>query len=265
MHWNFLFFFADQIREYGVERFVEKCKQTCVENAKEMSATFEFMGVWMDFEGAYLSVSREYIEGVWWFIKRAQDEGRLYEAEKTMTWDAVNATALAKHELEYHPVRDNAIFVRFAVSSHANEFMVVWTTTPWTIPFNLAVMANPEIEYVRVDLVHDGQPQRWIIAQARVQPFLVGDLKLVEGKPLKDGGLIVAWRGKGKELAGLAYEHPFSKLNPVYSQLKASMPKIHTVVMSSQFVDTETGTGLVHWFAGFSPPPSFSFFLRDFL
>eukprot|EP01105_Mastigella_eilhardi_P023470 TRINITY_DN5922_c0_g1_i1.p1 TRINITY_DN5922_c0_g1~~TRINITY_DN5922_c0_g1_i1.p1 ORF type:complete len:1000 (-),score=270.84 TRINITY_DN5922_c0_g1_i1:355-3354(-) len=236
------------IREYGVDKFVDKCKQMCIDNAHEMNVTFKFMGVWMDFDNAYMSVDREYIEGVWWFVKRAAEAGRLYEAEKTMTWDAVNATALAKHELEYHTVTDNAIYVRLPVKSEAgNEYLIVWTTTPWTVPYNLAVMAGPDIDYVRVDLVHAGARQRWVLADARVQSFLVGELGLTETN------FSVVWRGKGRELAGLAYEHPLAGLCDAYAALQKASPKVHTVVLSAQFVDTETGTGLVHCAPGCGP------------
>ena len=246
-------FGKEAIREYGVDKFVQLCKQTCIDNAKEMSETFKYMGVWMDFERAYQSVEKEYIEGVWWFIKKAAEAGRLYEAEKTMTWDAVNSTALAKHELEYKEITHDAIFVRFPVvmpaerASEPQEYLVIWTTTPWTIPFNLGVMAGPEFDYVKVDVEHEGRRERWIIAEALVQKFLVGEL----GK--EEGSWSVAWRGKGKELEGLSYTHPFAGDFAVYGELKARMPRVHTVLLSAQYVDTESGTGLVHCAPGCGP------------
>eukprot|EP00727_Mastigamoeba_balamuthi_P010374 m51a1_g596 hypothetical protein (1087) ;mRNA; r:58019-62162 len=248
-------FGKDEILKYGRDLFIDRCKEICVRNAVEMSKVFSFMGVWMDFDNAYLSVSPEYIDGIWWFVKRAHEENRLYEAEKTMTWDAVNGTALAKHELEYKHVKDTAIFVRFAVQDDkmpsgdaaAPSYLVIWTTTPWTIPFNLAVMVNPELEYVKVLVTFNGQRQHWYVATARIEPFLKGQLAF------SDADFQVVWRGKGKELFGIAYEHPFAKLNPVYGRLKATQSKIHTVVLSAQFVDTEAGTGLVHCAPGCGP------------
>ncbi|KAH3758278.1 Isoleucyl-tRNA synthetase [Pelomyxa schiedti] len=239
------------IMKYGAEQFVAQCKKTCIDNARDMSATFSFMGVWMDFEKAYMTVDKEYIEGVWWFVHRAFEEGRLYEAEKTMTWDAVNSTALAKHELEYHNITDSAIYVKFAVKpaptdpAEPKTYFVIWTTTPWTIPFNLAVMAGPDIDYVRIQVVHKGVLQVWVIAQARLEDFVVQELGITEYK--------VLWSGKGKDLCGMEYEHPFATINGVYAKLKASMPKIHTVLMSAEYVDTKTGTGLVHCAPGCGP------------
>jgi len=246
-------FGKDAIREYGVDKFVEKCKQTCLSNMDDMSKTFQFMGVWMDFENAYRSVEREYIEGVWWFIVKAWEQGRLYEAEKTMTWDAVNATALAKHELDYKLVTDNTLYVRFPIVGREHEYLVIWTTTPWTIPFNLAVMVNPKINYVKVEVNHNDERQFWYIAEARLEAFLCGELKLDKTKGPEDGGFRVVETLIGEKLQGTAYVHPFFKLNPVYGELKARMPKVHTVVLSAQFVTTDAGTGLVHCAPGCGP------------
>src|SRR3989344_5794236 len=124
----------------------------------------------MDFENAYKSVDNTYMEGEWWLIKKAHENKRLYEGQKTMHWCARCATSLAKHELEYKEVKDDSIFVKFLVRDKKNEFLIVWTTTPWTIPFNLGVMVHPDFDYVKVKVDNEV----WIVAKALAGPLING-------------------------------------------------------------------------------------------
>ncbi|MFW5746514.1 MAG: class I tRNA ligase family protein, partial [Nanoarchaeota archaeon] len=139
----------EDIAQIGTEKFLEECKKTAVDNMLAMNEDFKRLGVWMDFENAYQSITKKFMDAEWWLIKQAHEKGRLYEGLRTMTWCANAESALAKHELEYHTVTDTSIFVKFKLKDKENEYLIIWTTTPWTIPFNLAVMVNPEIEYIR--------------------------------------------------------------------------------------------------------------------
>ena len=218
----------DDIIKYGVSKFVKDCKDFSIKNMEAMNKDFKRLGVWMGFENAYKSVDSSYIEGEWWLIKKAYDNKRLYKGKKTMHWCAKCGTALAKHELEYKNVTDESIFLKFKVKEKDNEYLVIWTTTPWTIPFNLGIMVNPKLDYVKAKVGNEV----WIVAKQLVSVFIKGvadkDFEIIEGF-------------KGKDLEGIGYEHPFSDVIDDYKELKEKSPKIHTVVLSEEYVDTSSG------------------------
>ena len=229
----------DEIPKYGVAKFITECKKLCIDNMEMMNKDFARMGIWMDFKNAYQSITNEFMEGEWWLVKKAHENKRLYEGEKVMHWCPKCATALAKHELEYRNVRDDSIFLKFKVTGK-DEFLIIWTTTPWTIAYNLGVMVNPEEDYVKVEV--DGEV--WIVAKKLANVFISSlDKKF---KILKEI--------KGSKLEGVSYDHPFNdELGEVYSELKKKSPKIHTVLLSKEYVDTGSGSGLVHCAPGCGP------------
>jgi isoleucyl-tRNA synthetase len=230
----------EEIPKFGVAKFVEECRKLSLMNLAAMNEDFTRLGVWMDFENAYQTIKPEFIEGEWWLVKKAHENNRLYEGEKVMHWCPVCATALAKHELEYKNVTDDSIFLKFKVKGKENEYLIIWTTTPWTIPFNLGVMANPDIYYVRAQV--DGET--WIAAKALAGALIQG----VANKKMK-----ILEEFKGSELEGLEYEHPLYKdLKDIYDDLKKKA-NIHTVVMSKEYVDVSSGSGLVHMAPGCGP------------
>ena len=230
----------EEIVAFGVGKFVGECKKLSLENLKIMSQDFQKMGVWMDFENPYMTAADTWIEAEWWLIKKAHENKRLYEGEKTLTWCAFCGTALAKHELEYKEVTDKSIFVKFPIKGKENEFLVIWTTTPWTIPFNLAVMVHPELEYVRAKVDNEV----WIVAKALVNVLL----SAVVGKEYK-----ILEEFLGEKLEGTRYIHPLSKEVKQYEELEKKSPKIHTVLMSDEYVNTQSGSGLVHCAPGCGP------------
>ena len=240
----------EQIEKYGVELFIEKCRTLCIRNMLKMNDTFKSLGVWMDFDNAYQSITREFMEGEWWLVKTAHEKGRLYEGERTMTWDATNATALAKHELEYKNITDTAIYVKFAIidkntKKPSNDtFFIIWTTTPWTIPFNLAIMVNPEVTYCKIRLVFQNETQHWYVAKDLLDNFIKEQL---------NKEYIIEEEMQGQKIAGMEYEHPFAKHNTIYAELKQKQQKIHTIILSHEYVDTSAGTGLVHCAPGCGP------------
>ncbi|MCX6706560.1 MAG: isoleucine--tRNA ligase [Candidatus Woesearchaeota archaeon] len=230
----------DEIPKFGVGKFVEECKKLSVENMELMNDDFSRLGVWMDFKDAYQSIKDEFIEGEWWLIKKAHENKRLYEGRKTMHWCASCATALAKHELEYKEIKDNSIFFKFKVSGSKNEYLIVWTTTPWTLAFNLAVMVNPELDYVRAKV----DDEVWILSKALAGP-------VVHAVAEKEMEIIKEM--KGEELKGIRYDHPWLDDIPALKELKEKNDKVHTVVLSKEYVDTSAGTGLVHCAPGCGP------------
>ena len=229
----------EQIEKYGVDKFIEECRKLCIHYMNEMNSDFTRLGVWMDFENAYQPITPEFIEGEWWLIKKAHENKRLYEGLRTVTWCAHDATALAKHELEYKNVTDSSIYLKFKLIGTKNEYLIVWTTTPWTIPFNLAVMANPDIDYIKAKV----DDEVWIVAKS-----LTSFIPAVANKKFT-----ILEEFKGEKLAGLKYEHPLRDEIKEFDEIEKTSPKLHTVVLSSEYVDTSAGSGLVHCAPGCGP------------
>ncbi|MBN1502446.1 isoleucine--tRNA ligase [Candidatus Woesearchaeota archaeon] len=231
----------EEIIKYGLAKFVKECKNFAVTNLKQMNKDFQRLGVWLDFDNAYQTIDSEYIEGTWWLVKKAHEKNRLYEDQMTMTWCGSCQTALAKHELEYKNVVDKSIYVKFPVKSKKDEYLLIWTTTPWTIPYNLGIMVHPDILYVKAKV----GKEIWILAKE-----LSG--KVIKEKAGKEYRIIDEF--KGKEIEGIEYIHPMEDvLKHHFDALRKKSKKLHTVVMSNEYVTTEQGTGLVHMAPGCGP------------
>lgn len=224
-----------EIINFGEEKFIDECKKFAMKNMGAMEKDFVRLGVWMPWKEAYITLNPEYMEGVWYGIKCAHENGLIYRGKKTLFWCPHDATSLAKNELEYKSVEDESIFVKLKVKGAKDEYLIIWTTTPWTIPFNMAVMANPKVDYVKLHVDGEG----WILAKDRIEPVM----NLVK-KHYK-----IVDEFKGKKLNGLEYEHPLKEEMPYHQQKKNA----YFVVMSEEFVSTEEGTGLVHCAPGCGP------------
>ncbi len=235
------------IEDFGVEKFAHECLKFSRENAAIMSDDLWKMGVWMNHAEAYMPIHNSFIEGEWMLIKKAHEKNRLYKGNKVMTWCKSCETALAKHELEYQTVEDNSIFVKFKVNGKQDEYLIIWTTTPWTIPFNLAVMVNPELQYLRAKVLVDEKTEKyetWIVSTALATAFISG----VAGKSFE-----IIEEFLGEKLKGVSYTHPFHAILPQYAALKTHHANVHTVILSEEYVDTSAGTGLVHCAPGCGP------------
>lgn len=252
--------YKEDIEKFGVGKFVKECKKFALEGAKTMSEDLEKLGVWMDFDNPYMTLSNDYIGGEWFFVKKAWEQKRIYKDKKIIHWCPNCETGLAKHELDYKNIKDDSIFLRFKIKpkkskisgpqksqgdflgNKKNEYLIVWTTTPWTIPFNLAVMVNPNLDYVRVKSEDE---KVYIIAKALANILMTS----VFEKKFK-----VLEEFKGKKLEGVEYEHPFySELKEIFDELKKKYNNVHTIVLSEQYVDTTAGSGLVHCAPGCGP------------
>ncbi len=226
------------IVSYGVDKFIKECIKFSSEGALQMNNDLQRLGIWFDYENAYWPIKNAFMEGEWWFIKRAHEKKRIYKGKKVMTWCASCETALAKHELEYKTIKDDSVFLKFKIKNKENEFLVVWTTTPWTIPFNLAVMVNPELEYVKAKV----ENEIWITAKALVGPLV----RSVAGKDFE-----IIEEFKGDKLKGTEYEHPLQREITFFKTVKS--PHLHTVVLNEEYVDASAGSGLVHCAPGCGP------------
>jgi len=232
--------YKEDTEKYGVDKFVQQCQEFAVKNLKLMNDDFKRIGVWMDFDDAYMSISPSFIDGEWWLIKKAHQKKRLYEGFRTVHWCKDCATGLAKHELEYQNVNETSIFVKMPVRGKKDEYFIIWTTTPWTIPINIAIMVNPDYDYVKCDV--DGE--KWWVAKALAGAFIQG----VANKKLK-----IIEEVKGEKLAGTKYTSPFFDDIPELKKIDKKSKNAFTIILSKEYVDTTAGTGLVHNATGGGP------------
>ncbi|MBT3406600.1 isoleucine--tRNA ligase [Candidatus Woesearchaeota archaeon] len=234
------FKYKHEILEYGLEKFNKECKEYATDKALKMNEDLKRVGIWMDFDNARLPVDNSYIEGVWFLIKQAHKNGRLYEGLRTMSWCADCATAMAKHECEYKTLDEESVFVKFPVKGKENEYLIIWTTTPWTICYNLAIMVHPELDYVRAKV----DDEVWILAKGLSAPVV----QSVANKELN-----ILDEFPGKDLEGLEYEHPWTSEIKQLAEIKQKHPKTHTVLLSDEYVSLSAGSGLVHCAPGCGP------------
>jgi isoleucyl-tRNA synthetase len=210
-----------EIEEYGVEAFNRRCRDSVHRYVEDWSALTTRIGMWLDTKDAYWTLTNEYIESVWWHIKKMWDDGLLYEGFKVVPYCGRCGTALSSHEvaLGYDDITEPSVYVRLPVTG-ADFDLVVWTTTPWTLISNVAVAVGPDVEYVRVKAP---EGRDLVLAASRVDPVLGEDAAVVGPIPVG-------------ELAGLQYERPFEFL---------PLPD-GTRVVVADFVTVDDGSGLVH-------------------
>lgn len=219
-----------EIEDYGVDKFVKDCESFALSNVKAMTEHFWNFGVSMDWERPYLTLRNEYIEGAWWLVKKAHEKGLLEKGVKVVHWCPRCETTLADYEItEYKVLRDPSIYVKFPVKGQKGKYVMIWTTTPWTLPANVFVMAHPEFDYVWVEV--DGE--QLLILKDRLEAVMA-EAGVEEYKIVKEV--------KGKELEGLEYEHPLKEEVKVQQTLE----NVHRIVLCSEYVRSEEGTGLVH-------------------
>ncbi len=225
-----------EIETYGVAAFNEKCKENVWKYIREWESFTDRMGYWVDLKNPYITYKPYYIESVWNVIKKADDEGLLYKDYKVVPWCPRCGTGLSSHELAqgYEDVKDLSVTVKFRVTEDGgrrtelggNTYILAWTTTPWTLPGNVALAVSEKIEYVKIK---KGE-EFLILAKER--------LSVVEGE------YEIAETFKGKDLLGTKYE----PLYPFVSELVADKSKLSKAfqVYSADFVTTTDGTGVVH-------------------
>jgi len=227
----------DEIPNYGVANFVNACREFAISNMLSMNNDFKRIGAWMDFENPYMSVENSYMEGEWWLIKKAHENKRLYEGERAMSWCANCSTSLAKHELEYQDISDDSIYLKFKIKGTENEYLLIWTTTPWTIPLNLSVVVHPGFDYVKCR-VND---EYWVVAKE-----LANDV--IREKAGLDYETVEEF--KGTKLEGVEYIAPFADQFQQINEAKKQQPLVFTILLSEDYVHLEEGTGLVHFAPG---------------
>ena len=218
-----------QIEAYGIGKFNALCRESAFTYIQEWERMTDRMGYWVDMQSAYVTFRDSYIESVWWILKNFWEQDLLYQGFKVVAYCPRCGTPLSDHEVAqgYADATDPSVYVRLPLVDQPGVSLLVWTTTPWTLPANVAVAAHPDIEYVMVEReMPEGGTERLILAEAL--------LTKVFDQPEK---LRIVERFKGKHLKGKQYR-------PLFTFLPPDKPA-HYVVLAN-YVTTEDGTGLVH-------------------
>ncbi len=227
------------IEEYGVEGFVRKCMDSVFRYTEEWEKMTRRVGFWVDLSDAYVTYHKSYIESVWWALARLFRQGLLYQGHKIVWWWPQGGTALSAGEvgLGYKTVEDPSVYVALELADEPGTALLVWTTTPWTLPANQYVAVRPEFDYVQVSV----NGWRLILAAA-----LVGELEQKLGQSLE-----VEREFKGETLLGRRYHPPFDYYRAAYwdrdgELLEGGREPYLWKVLAGDFVTLDTGTGLVH-------------------
>ncbi len=211
-----------EIEKYGIAEFNQKCKESVWEYKEEWERLTKRMGFWLDLQHPYITYQDDYVETLWWIIKQVWDKELLYQGYKVVPHCPRCGTALSSHEVAqgYEEVTDNSVYVKFKVKDQDDTYILSWTTTPWTLPGNVALAVGHDIDYVKVK----AEGNYYILA-ASVADRLEMKYKVEEEM-------------KGADLVGLEYEPLFD--------IKALKSDTSYQVYPADFVNTEEGTGVVH-------------------
>ncbi|MEP6572613.1 MAG: isoleucine--tRNA ligase [Gemmatimonadota bacterium] len=223
------------IEAYGVEKFNALCRTSVFTYQSEWENLSDRIGYWLDYKHPYITYSNNYIESVWWVLRRLFEKELLYRGHRVLPYCPRCGTVLSSHELAlgYEEVRDKSIYVTFPLEDGSGWELVVWTTTPWTLPSNVAAAVRPDLVY-GVYAVADaggGRPAKLVIAESRAAAVHVG------GKPIGESPRIATVTGR--ELTGKTYRRPFD-IVPMPAD------RAHSVIIPGQFVTAEDGSGIVH-------------------
>ena len=212
-----------QIEKYGVEPFIKKCKESVWKYKHEWERMSERVGFWADMENPYVTYHDDYIESEWWALKTINDKGLLYKGHKIVPYCPRCGTALSSHEVAqgYKDVKETSCIAKFKVKNEENTYILAWTTTPWTLPSNVALCVSPKDKYVEIK-VSNGE--KYILAEALVSSVIKDEYEVIRSYI-------------GDELYGTEYE-------PLYSFAK--LDKKAYYVVADSYVTLTDGTGVVH-------------------
>ena len=211
----------------SVSDYVKECRAAMVRTGTEWEDTIERIGRWVEFKGAYKTMDNNYMESVWWAFKRLYEEGKIYEGEKILVYCTKDATPISKSEVamenSYQMDTDPSLFVYFKLEDE-DEYLLAWTTTPWTLPANMVLAVNQDVDY---SLVAYGD-KKFYIASDRVEKVMTDE----KHQPLEYSIIKTI---KGSELVGKRFEPLFENRGPAAHK-----------ILHADFVTTEDGTGIVH-------------------
>ena len=214
-----------QIEQYGIEPFIAECKKSVWKYLHEWEKMSEQSAYWADMEHPYITYENDYIESEWWSLKQIHEKGLLYQGHKIVPYCPRCGTALSSHEVAqgYKNVKEVSAFVRFRVKGEENTYLLAWTTTPWTLPSNLALCVNAHETYCRVAVKDEGKT--CIMAKALAE-------KVFDGRETE-----ITEEFSGADLKGMAYEPLF----PYAGEIEGAW-----IVLCDDYVTMEDGTGIVH-------------------
>ncbi|THE64560.1 isoleucine--tRNA ligase [Salinadaptatus halalkaliphilus] len=220
------------IEAFGEENFIQECKDYANEQLEGLQSDFQDFGVWMDWDDPYRTVTPEYMEAAWWGFAKAADRDLVEKGHRSISQCPRCETAIANNEVEYEDVEDPSIYVKFDLEDREGS-IVVWTTTPWTIPANTFTAVDEDGDYVGVRAEKDGDEELLYLAEAKHEEVLkegrYDDYEVVEELT-------------GEDLLGWAYEHPLAEAVPDHVDAAGTHE-----VYAADYVDTHgDGTGLVH-------------------
>ncbi len=219
-----------EIETFGIAEFNKQCKENVWEQIDLWTRFTDRIGFWVDQKNPYVTYHNDYIESVWNILKNVNDKGLLYKDYKVLPWCPRCGTALSSHELAqgYEDVKDLSVTAKFKVKGQDNTYLLAWTTTPWTLPGNVALAVGKDIDYVKIKSGNE----IYILAFARY-PFIISECEIIE-------------RMKGSDLVGLEYEPLYPYLADTISDTEK--PKLEKAykIYAADFVNTEDGTGIVH-------------------
>ena len=211
----------------SVSDYVKECRAAMVRTGTEWEDTIERIGRWVEFKGAYKTMDNNYMESVWWAFKRLYEEGKIYEGEKILVYCTKDATPISKSEVamenSYQIDTDPSLFVYFKLEDE-DEYLLAWTTTPWTLPANMVLAVNQDVDY---SLVAYGD-KKFYVASDRVEKVMTDE----KHQPLEYS---IVKTIKGSELVGKRFEPLFENRGPAAHK-----------ILHADFVTTEDGTGIVH-------------------
>ena len=221
-----------QIEEYGIAEFNEQCRSIVLRYTAEWERIVNRMGRWVDFENDYKTMEPDYMESIWWVVKRLWEKGYLYEGYNILPYSPSLTTPLSNFEVNlggYQEVTDPAITVKFNVKDEPETYILAWTTTPWTLPSNLGLAVGPDITYVKVN----DNGESFIMAKDRLHAYYKSEEEYE-----------LVWEKKGSELEGIEYE-------PLFPYFADQRKNGAFKVLVADYVSTEDGTGIVHTAPGF--------------
>jgi len=258
----------EEIEAYGVEPFIHRCQESVWRYMQQWERLTERLGFWIHLDQAYVTYHQSYVESVWWALKKLFDRGLLYQGYKIVWWWAQGGTALSAGEVGqgYREVADPSVFVRCPLVDDPNTSLLVWTTTPWTLPSNQFVAVHPEIEYAT--LVDSEDQSRLIVAAELVETLSSklnahrksGPATARGGKTSQHGEvtgpspqrrLEVVATQRGTDLVGLRYRPPFDYYYRETGNLRGRLKDggeqvVAWRVVAADFVTLDSGTGIVH-------------------
>ncbi|MFA5466187.1 MAG: isoleucine--tRNA ligase, partial [Candidatus Cloacimonadales bacterium] len=213
------------VEEYGIEKFCNACRDSVFSYEKEWRNMTETMGYWIDLDNPYITLDNNYIESVWWLLKQIFDKELIYKGHKIVPYCPSCGTPLSSHEVAqgYEDVEDPSVFVKFLVEDSDDTYFLAWTTTPWTLISNVALVVNPDEKYVKIKINNEEKVEYIYLAKARLS-VIDQEYEILE------------------EMPGIDLE--FMKYKPLFTFVEVDKPAYY--IACGDYVSMDDGTGIVH-------------------